>query len=189
MYISSKKTDFSLEYNSSGKGEASFMLPKTLTDRDAVWENKNKNSVGCISALLSLLWLQPLMTPTAWAHCMALISILQQYPSLPWCSNPIYYCAPWRTMNVPISICLFVSVSLYYFTNLFSLSGKWPNLLLIFFSFTLFLFPLLLYWNYYNSNWYRCFLSVYWGMSCRLMTLTMFNYLFYIIINKYASCI
>lgn len=52
----------------------------------------------------------------------------------PWCSNPINYCAPWRTMNVPISICLFISVSLYYFTNLFSsLSGKWPNLVLIYF--------------------------------------------------------
>lgn len=134
------------------------------------------------------------MTRAGWTHCMVPVSNLlpsKPYPLLVRCSNCINYCTPWHTMNVPILICLFFSVSLLwlFFTNLFSLSGKWPNLLLSFFCFFS-LSPLLLYWELAtNSNWYRCFLSVYWGMSCRLMTLTMFHYLFYIIINKYASCI
>lgn len=135
------------------------------------------------------------MTTAAWTHCMVPRLSFSSPLLSPWCSNPINYCAPWRTMNVPILICLFISISLYYFTNLFSsLSGKWPNLVLIYFFFlqSLSLPSLLLYWkknNCYNSNWYRCFSSVYWRMSCRLMTLKMFHYLFYILINKYASCI
>lgn len=119
--------------------------------------------------------------------------ILQQHPLLLWCSNPINYCTPRRTMNVPTFNVFSVPSLLIAQLICSPFSGKWPNLLLSFpflspssVSFSSFSSYIE---NCYNSNWYRCFLSVYWGMSCRLMTLKMFHYLFYIIINKYASCI
>ena len=203
VFEKKKKNDF--HRNSSGEGEKPrFTLPKKkpVTDRGRSCSRWKRLDVSVLYCLLAAIFAVVVTTNDNSSSLDSLHGPPPRLsfsgpPPLPRCSNPINYCAPWRTMNVPILICLFISVSLYYFTNLFSsLSGKWPNLVLIFlFSSSVSFSSLSSYIgkkkkeNCYNSNWYRCFSSVYWRMSCRLMTLKMFHYLFYILINKYASCI
>lgn len=108
---------------------------------------------------------QPELTAWSWPLTSSPFSV----------ATPVNYCTPRRAMNVPILI----SLHFRLFINLFSLSAKWPNLL---WNFILFFLQCLSSYieNCYNSNGCCCFLSVFWGMSCRLMTLKMFNYLFYI---------